>query len=272
MDLNPDQVVAMGWMKPKAAATRFLERALRWSLYRAERIIVPDIYLRDRLRNKGIDVEKIEVIPLWAQGNVTFDPEGREAFRREHGLTEKYVVMYSGNHSPCHPLDTLVEAAVLLQNETHIHFCFVGGGIAWGRLRERARNEGWENASFMGYQPEAKLSGLLSAADIQVVVMGDPFVGIVHPCKVYNFMAARRPFIYIGPEQSHVKDLIREAGLDGVTASFRHGESIALAEEVTIRSRSYTSSETSPVWRASERFTPWSEGVALGKVISVLGE
>ena len=38
--------------------------------------------------------------------------------------------------------------------------------------------------------------------------MGDQFVGIVHPCKIYNILAVKRPFLYIGPKDSHVSDII----------------------------------------------------------------
>ncbi len=37
--------------------------------------------------------------------------------------------------------------------------------------------------------------------------MGDPFVGIVHPCKVYNIRALGIPYLYIGPPESHVTEL-----------------------------------------------------------------
>jgi len=39
------------------------------------------------------------------------------------------------------------------------------------------------------------------------VVMGDEFVGIVHPCKVYNIMSVGAPTLYIGPTPSHVTDI-----------------------------------------------------------------
>jgi hypothetical protein len=55
-----------------------------------------------------------------------------------------------------------------------------------------------------------QLSSSLSAADLHVVVMGDAFVGIVHPCKIYNIMAVGAPALYIGPEPSHISDLTLE--------------------------------------------------------------
>jgi glycosyltransferase involved in cell wall biosynthesis len=264
MDLNPDEAIAVGWLEANGLMAHLLEAASRWSLHRAARVIVADRYMRDRLRGKGLPEEKMEIIPLWSQGDVVFDAPGRERFRRAHGLADKFVVMYAGNHHPCHPLETLVGAAALLRDETRVHFCFVGGGMEWGRLR--ARLEGWANATFLPYQPSEELSALLSAAEVQVVVMGNPFVGIIHPCKVYNFLGARRPFIYLGPERSHVTDLIREAGLAGVTASFRHGESLAVAEYLRRRS-----GETAPEGPWTEATGPWTEAAALQKWLAALG-
>jgi hypothetical protein len=37
--------------------------------------------------------------------------------------------------------------------------------------------------------------------------MGDEFVGIVHPCKIYNIMSIGAPTLYIGPTPSHVTDI-----------------------------------------------------------------
>jgi colanic acid biosynthesis glycosyl transferase WcaI len=268
MDLNPDEAVAVGWLKADGIAAHLLDQASRGSLRAAERVIVLDDYMRARVAAKGIALEKIVTIPIWMQGEVRFDPEGRERFRREHGLADKFVVMYSGNHTPCHPLDTLVQAARLLRDDPYIHFCFVGGGIEWRKLRDRARAEAWPNATFLGYQPFEALSASLSAADVQVVAMGDAFVGIVHPCKVYNFLAVERPFVFIGPERSHIPDLIRAAGLDGVASSFRHGESRALAEELARRAHAVDAGLTEPWPHAN--LGPWTEAEVVGKIMAVV--
>ena len=40
---------------------------------------------------------------------------------------------------------------------------------------------------------------------------GDQYVGIVHPCKIYNVPAVKKPFLYIGPNESHVMDIIGQS-------------------------------------------------------------
>ena len=96
--------------------------------------------------------------------------------------------------------------------------------------------------------------------------MGDAYVGIVHPCKVYNFLAVERPFVFIGPDRCHVTDLIRDAGLGGAASSFRHGESRALAEELRRRA----AAGKTPVGPPRERLARWTESAAVEKIVALV--
>ena len=208
MDLNPDEAIAAGWLRQDSALARLLQRMLRYSLKHADRTIVLDRFMKERMLAKGANAERVVVVPPWSHDDaVTFSPAGREAFRLLHGLADKFVVMYSGNHSPCHPLDTLMAAALELKTRQDIVFCFIGGGSEHAKVREFASQHGLANVKCLPYQPLEELSSSLSAADLHVVVMGEAFVGIVHPCKIYNIMSVGAPALYIGPAPSHVTDL-----------------------------------------------------------------
>src|SRR5581483_8224778 len=98
-----------------------------------------------------------------------------------------------------------------------VAFCFVGGGSEFTRVKQFSADHRLTNITCLPYQPLDQLAGTLSAADLHLVVMGDPFVGIVHPCKVYNIRQLRIPFLYIGPEPSHVTEL-------APAARFPHGD------------------------------------------------
>jgi glycosyltransferase involved in cell wall biosynthesis len=171
---------------------------------------------------------------------VRFDLAGREQFRAVHNLTGKFVVMYSGNHSPVHPLDTLMQAADLLKEDPTVAFCFVGGGSEWRKIKEKAeilkaesRNgESASNILCLPYQPLNQLSASLSAADAHVVVMGEAFVGLVHPCKIYNILAVGAPVLYIGPTPSHATEIL--SGLPGnhPWAAAHHGEAKRVAGQI----------------------------------------
>lgn len=225
MDVNPDEAIAAGWLKEDSFAGKSLKRLLRYSLTHASRVVVLDRFMRKRILKHGVSGDRITILPPWAHGDaVCFDEPGRQAFRERHNLDQKFVVMYSGNHSPCHPLNTLLEAALRLEERREIAFCFVGGGTEQEKVKAFAAQHKLNRVSSLPYQPLEELAGSLSAADLHTVVMGDGFSGIVHPCKVYNILSLGVPFLYIGPPESHVTDIAAQATNGFAMYSARHGE------------------------------------------------
>jgi glycosyltransferase involved in cell wall biosynthesis len=142
----------------------------------------------------------------------------------------KFVVMYSGNHSPCHPLDTVLEAARELAGKD-ILFAFIGGGSQLPRVRQFADDHGLANIICLPYQPLEQLSASLSAADLHLVVMGKPFVGLVHPCKIYNALLIGSPICYIGPSPSHVTEILQDCD-DLIHGQAEHGDVQAVIENI----------------------------------------
>jgi glycosyltransferase involved in cell wall biosynthesis len=257
MDLNPDEAIAAGWLRANSFTARMLDKISRYSLRGSEKVIVLDRFMRERIEAKGIPAEKIATIPPWSHDDeVQFHSAGRDAFRERHGLKGKFVVMYSGNHSPCHPLDTLLSAAKLLgstgappvtfgaspkdasltsQHSTcDIVFCFVGGGSEWRKIQETHNAQPStlnSNILCLPYQPLNELSGSLSAADLHVVVMGEPFVGTIHPCKIYNILNIGAPVLYIGPRAAHVPEIFDAESSEHFFPA-PHGDAEAVAGQI----------------------------------------
>ena len=225
MDLNPDEAIAAGWLRPQRPFAKMLSFMLRYSLLHSDRIVALDRFMKERIVKKGVAAEKVVVIPPWSHDeSIRYDAQGGHRFRTQYGLSDKFVVMYSGNHSPCHPLDTLLEAAGRLANHPKLAFCFVGGGKEFTKVKRFAQARQMKNVVCLPYEPLDELSASLSAANLHVVVMGDPFVGIVHPCKIYNVLRIGAPFLAIGPETSHLTDLLSEGDVSEQGTAARHGE------------------------------------------------
>lgn len=243
MDFNPDEAIAAGWLRANSAVARLLDCLSRFSLLQANRIIALDRFMCDRVVAKGINPARIEVLPPWSHDNdVRFDETGRTRFRERHGLNDKFVVMYSGNHSPCHPLDTLLAAARQLSDRDDVRFLFVGGGSQLPKVKDFAAAHALTNVICLPYQSLDQLSASLSAADLHVVVMGDPFVGLVHPCKIYNILHIGSPLLYIGPRPSHLTDLIEATDFALPFISARHGEVDQVVNAILDRSKSTAAS------------------------------
>ena len=214
MDLNPDQLIAMGKLREGDAAAKFLERSNRKILKRADLIVALDRFMADRLRPRCEHLDdKLAVIPPWPhESHVEPVPHDQNLFRDEHALQGKFVVMYSGNHSPANPLDTLLAAAERLKGDDRFRFLFVGGGIGKKDVEAFVKQHDLTNAICLPYQPIESLRYSLSAADAHVVSLGGDMVGIVHPCKVYGAMTVARPVLFLGPRPSHVSDLLDKHG------------------------------------------------------------
>ncbi|MEL7237232.1 MAG: glycosyltransferase family 4 protein [Planctomycetota bacterium] len=215
MDLNPDQLIAMGKLKETDAAAKFLERNNRRILDRSDLIVALDRFMADRLRPRTKDLDdRLLTIPPWPHEDHV-EPVAHEdnPFRAKHDLSGKFVIMYSGNHSPANPLDTLLEAAKRLKDDDRFRFMFVGGGVQKKEVEAFVEQHDLNNAICLPYQPIEDLRFSLSAADVHVVSLGDDMVGIVHPCKVYGAMTVARPVLFFGPKPSHVSDLLDEHGI-----------------------------------------------------------
>ncbi|MGQ0627848.1 MAG: glycosyltransferase family 4 protein [Phycisphaerales bacterium] len=222
MDLNPDQMIAMKMIGERSLPARVFDFFNRMILRRASDIVMLDRFMLERVKRKGVDVEaKTAIMPPWPhEDELQRIPHAENPFRRTHNLEGKFVVMYSGNHSPANPLKTLLDAAERLQDDPRLVFMCIGGGGGKKEVEERVAR-GIKNIVSLPYQPLSEIKYSLSAADVHVVSIGDSVVGIVHPCKVYGAMAVSRAILLLGPNPCHVSDLIDH---DRIGWHINHGD------------------------------------------------
>ena len=186
MDINPDQAVALGRFGASTLPVRWMDRLNRAILRRAGRVVTLDRFMAERLSGKLDCKTRMSVLPPWPLDD-SFEPIDHDAnsFRREYGFEGKFVVMYSGNLSIAHPLDTILRAAHELRDRDDIVFLFIGGGLGRREVHDFIDRHACTNVRLLPYQPQASACvESLSAADLHVVSMGDAMVGIVHPCKI----------------------------------------------------------------------------------------
>ncbi len=206
-DIYPDIAVACG-----KARDGWLIRQLRKRLFgayaAADRVVVLSRDMRERCVQNGVATERLETIPNWSDVSSLYPVKSNNAFRREHGLEGKFVVMYSGNMGVPHLLEPLLDAAARLASDAEIVFYFVGGGVQKGPLEAKARERGLANVRFLSYQPKASLSQSLGAADVQVVSVKPGVISCLMPSKVYGVLAAGCAVLAIAPPGSELGEMI----------------------------------------------------------------
>ena len=209
MDLNPDQLIEMGKITEKSLPARVFDFLNRSILRISDDVVPLDRFMAERLNKKRDVREKMTVLPPWPLSDHLEPLEHHEnPFRQEHGLDDKFVVMYSGNHGQTTPVKTVLDAAVKMQDREDLVFMFIGGGAGKKDVEATISEHQPTNIIDLPYQPLERVRYSLSAADVHVVTMGDNVVGVIHPCKVYGAMALGRPILLVGPEECHVSDIM----------------------------------------------------------------
>ena len=230
MDLQPELSIAAGYLKRGSLVAKTLSYFGDTIYRRADRIVALDSYMATQIIRRTGDESRIGVIPLWpAVGEVYTGSRMDNPFRRDQGLGGRFVIMYSGNHSVVHPLDTILRVAWLLREDSRFLFLFIGGGVRRGDVSAFQEKHGLTNVRQLSYQPREDIHLSLGAADLHLVILGNGCAGFCHPSKVYGAMFIGRPVLYIGPRQSHVADLLAECP-GNLQAS--HGASDSLVQDL----------------------------------------
>ncbi len=216
-DVFPDVAVELGLLTNRGAiaASKWLERVT----YRhADAVTVLSEDLADNVRAKLATASRsastastrVVVIPNFIDTDWIRPGERENAYRREHGLEGKRVVMYAGNVGLSQSLDLLVDAASALSGEADTVFVINGGGAARPALERRAA--GMPNVRFVGMQPKARLPEVLAAADVQVVPLKRGLARASVPSKLYSILAAARPLVASVDPGTEVDRAVRQAG------------------------------------------------------------
>jgi glycosyltransferase involved in cell wall biosynthesis len=212
-DVYPDIAVAFGLIAATSPGAIGLGALMRLTYRASSRVVVLSPGMRDRLAAQGAPLDRLRVIPNWADGRA-IRPLAADAnpFRREHALGQRFVVMYSGNLGVGHDVATFIEAARLLVDRCpQVLLLFIGEGTRRAEAEQRAR--GLANVKFLGYQPYESLGYSLAAADVHLISLRNGLDGLLVPSKLYGALATGRPVMFVGPEACEAARLIREHDL-----------------------------------------------------------
>ena len=193
------------------AVNRALDGVNRHLLREADVVVALGDRMRRRLvEEKGADPSRISVIHNWADCEAIVPGSKENAFARAHGLSDKFVVMHSGNVGLSQNLDVLVEAAARLASKPRLVVAIVGNGARREALEREVARRRLSNVRFFPYQPKDSLHDSFAAADVFVVSLKQGIEGYIVPSKVYGILAAGRPYIAAVDPSCEVATIARE--------------------------------------------------------------
>jgi len=183
----------------------------RFTVRQADRIItLGDTMTRRLQETKGADVRKVTVIHNWSDADAIRPAPKDNAFTREHGLSDAFVVMHSGNVGQSQDVDALLDVADLLRDLPQVVIAIVGEGSRKAHLQAEAARRSLGNVRFFPYQPKSRLIDSFAAADLFIVSLKRGLAGYIVPSKLYGILVAGRPFVAAIEADSEAAQIARE--------------------------------------------------------------
>jgi glycosyltransferase involved in cell wall biosynthesis len=197
-DLWPESLAAVGVGGENSWMWRLLMGIAGFLYRKANHIVVVSPAFRDHLVERWkVPSGKISVVgngvetALFSPQNA--DPTLRQALR----LEGKFVVSYIGTLGMAHGLESLLQAASILQRSSpEVLFLLVGEGADKDRIAASAQSRNLTNVRFIGQQPREQIPAYIGASDACLVLLrkAELFKTVI-PTKMLEFMSCERPLI-----------------------------------------------------------------------------
>jgi glycosyltransferase involved in cell wall biosynthesis len=194
-DLWPDSVLAVDAMN-EGFAIRSLRR-LEMFLYRsANRIVTISDAMRDAIAEKGVTAEKVGVVSNGIDPHRLTPRDKSPRLTHHFAFEEKFVVGYVGTHGLAQALETVVNAAKILEEHQDIRFLFVGDGARRAALVELADELNVSSVQFHGLVSSTTVVEYIALCDAIVVPLRkSPLFKGAMPSKIFEAAAMERPII-----------------------------------------------------------------------------
>jgi len=198
-DIWPESIKAVGAMGD-SAAIRLLEKVELFLYRKAARIVSVTESFKRILMGRGVDGNKIEVVTNGVD-LAGFQPQPKDkALTARFGLERKFVAGYVGTHGMAHALETILDAAKLIQareDGDRYRFILLGNGARKQALMDRAAQAGLTNVIFIDTVPKAEVARYWSLLDVSIIHLKrtELFTTVI-PSKLFECMGMGIPILH----------------------------------------------------------------------------
>lgn len=262
-DMWPDTLRVTGMINnPKAL--NMVAHVCRWVYRRMSHIVVLSPGFKRLLLERGVPESKLSVIYNWADEASLAAPVGQVS--AEFPAAEQFRILFAGNMGKAQALDTVLNAAALLQRRgSRVCWVMLGGGVEVERLKAEAAQRQLSNVVFLPAVSMAEVGAYLQAADALLVhLRKDPLFEITIPSKTQAYMAVGKPLLMA--VDGDAADLVRQSG-GGVVAESENAQALANAAD---RLAAMSSEDLATMGYQAQRF--YHEHLGLVQGVHKFGE
>jgi glycosyltransferase involved in cell wall biosynthesis len=209
-DVFPENLASAGILKKNSFAYTTLRSLFNRSYNSADRLIVVGQDMKEIFKNKVRPDMPIEVITNWADHEEVVPlPRMDLSEYYSKDLSEKIVVGFMGNIGRVQGLENLF-GILKDMGPTHFEIAITGDGAVKNKLMLLKETYCIDCVSFYDSKPRSQQQLFLNACDIGLVSLSPGMFGLGVPSKVYNLLAAGKPLLYLGDENSEISRYVKE--------------------------------------------------------------
>ena len=215
-DLYPDVPIALNYIKKDSVIAKLWNKIYKKAFLNSYKTVVLSDGMKqkilDKFENPSIINEKIEIIHNWADDEFFhLIPKEENIFIKKNDLSDKFVLLYSGNIALCNEFETILKSSLKVIDDRQILYLFIGNGGRKKEIEQFVQDHPEANIKIMNYQPYEDLPYSISSGDISFVTVKVGVDGVNMPCRLYTIMACGKPIIALGENNSDVHRMIKSA-------------------------------------------------------------
>ena len=192
-DLWPESISASGMIRSKVVM-KPLQGFCSWIYRHCDHVLVQSEAFIPRLKASGIAPDRLSYLPNWAE-DLYGAPSGAPTI--SEAWMGGFPVMFAGNMGRVQSLETILDAAERLRDDTAIRWVFLGEGALRGWLESEVTRRGLtERIYFLGRRPVDEMPSFFACAGALLVTLkGDEIISLTIPSKIQSYLAAGVPIL-----------------------------------------------------------------------------
>ena len=222
-DLQVDVARQLGFIQNEAFL-RLASRLENFFMMQSWKVSTVTHRFMEHFQERGVPRGQVTFLPNGADVNFLKPKPVCSELLDRWNLNGKKIFVYVGTHAYYHGLDTVINAAQLLQKQSDVAFLMIGSGPERQRIIELAQSLRLQNVIF-DQSPYEEMDNLYSISYASIATLRDVEVAkTMRLSKVFPSLSCGVPVIYAGCGEA--ADVIREHGC-GITVVPENSERLA---------------------------------------------
>jgi len=233
-DLYPNLLVAIGKISSKNLFVRLMNKINQMLFCSVKHVVVIGRDMQALIASKFAKNEGVSVITNWADvDQVVPITKEQNILLSELRLKEKFILEYAGNIGYPNDVESIVESATQLSEESGICFLFIGSGAKKQWLETEVTRRMLSNVVILPSRSRGDQINFLNACDVALVSLVDGMKGISVPSRIYNILAAGKPIIAITELETELALVVAEENIGWIVPPNNHQQLVKVIKEAS---------------------------------------